>query len=126
MAHAHSEAPSFQSRVREWLVTCFGEAASNNRLERTHRFLEEALELAQSNGCTKADAQMLIEYVFSRPSGKQEEEVGGVLVTLAGLCEACRIDMDEVGNQELSRNWRRIEAIRSKRALKPENSPLPQ
>ena len=59
---------AFQMRVLHWLKSCFGELAGIDREERTHRFLEEALELAQANGCTKQDAQMLLDYVsFSAP-----------------------------------------------------------
>jgi hypothetical protein len=114
----------FQMGVKDWLRACFGDAVTNDREERTHRFLEEAIELAQANGCTKQEAQKLLDYVYSRPPG--EGEVGGVLVTLAGVCSACGIDMREAGDRELTRNWQRIDAIRSKRALKPADSPLPQ
>ncbi len=97
-----------------------------DRRERTHRFLEEALELAQANGCTREDAQALVEYVFSRPKGAPHLEVGGVLVTLAGLCVASEIQMEEAAEHELARNWNRIEIIRKKFNGKPHGSPLPQ
>ncbi len=69
---------------------------------------------------------MLVSYVYSRPAGRVEEEVGGTMVTLAGLCSATGIDMDQAGERELERNWERIEAIRQKKASKPLGSPLPQ
>jgi hypothetical protein len=94
--------------------------------ERSHRFLEEAIELAQASGCTKEDARLLVEYVFDRPKGTQEQEVGGVMVTLAALCSALKLKMDDAGDKELARNWERIEAIRRKQASKPAGSPLPQ
>jgi hypothetical protein len=52
--------------------------------------------------------------------------VGGVMVTLAGLCSATRIDMKDEGDHELDRNWERINAIRQKQTSKPHGSPLPQ
>lgn len=82
--------------------------------------------MAQANGCSRKDAQALVEYVYSRPEGLPELEVGGVLVTLAGLCSATGIDMNEAGDRELERNWRRIDAIRRKQESKPHGSPLPQ
>ncbi len=91
-----------------------------------HRFLEEALELAQSFGCSNKDAHELVDYVFSRDVGQPEQEVGGVMVTLAALCSNAEIDMNGAGNQELERNWSRIDAIRSKQASKPLGTPLPQ
>jgi hypothetical protein len=117
---------NYQGRVEEWLIACFSPCVRADRQERTHRFLEEALELAQANGCTRKDAQALVEYVYSRPEGRPECEVGGVMVTLASLCSATSIDMNEAGDRELKRNWERIEAIRRKQASKPLGSPLPQ
>ncbi len=117
---------TYQSRVEEWLHACFPKSVFSDRTERTHRFLEEALELSQANGCTKADALALVEYVFGRPIGLPEQEVGGVMVTLASLCSASGLNMDAAGNKELARNWDRIELIREKRQSKPAGSPLPQ
>ena len=120
------EDKSFQARVSDWLSACFPYSARTDRGERTHRFLEEALELAQASGCSRQDAEALVAYVFSRPVGQPEQEVGGVIVTLAGLCGATSIDMAKAGDVELERNWERIENIRRKQACKPQNSPLPQ
>ena len=117
---------SYQDRVEEWLAACFPPAVRSVREERTHRFLEEALELAQANGCSREDAQALVEYVYSRPAGRPELEVGGVMVTLASLCSATSIAMNEAGDRELKRNWERIDAIRRKQVSKPHGSPLPQ
>ena len=101
-------------------------AVWSNRIERTHRFLEEALELAQANGCSREDAWALVDYVYDRPVGTPGLEVGGVMVTLAALCSAGMIDMDEAGDRELKRNWERIDTIRAKQAAKPPGSALPQ
>lgn len=84
------------------------------------------MELAQANGCTHHDALALVDYVFGRPPGRPEQEVGGVMVTLAGLCSASGINMDEAGDRELDRNWGRIDSIRAKQKSKPHGSPLPQ
>ncbi len=121
-----AEITSFQSRVERWLEACFSPDVRTNRGERTHRFLEEALELAQANGCTRDDALALVEYVFGRPAGEAAQEVGGVMVTLASLCSASEINMDNAGDRELERNWERIDLIRSKQQAKPHGSPLPQ
>jgi len=117
---------SFQARVHEWVVSCFPASAHRDHRERTHRFLEEALELAQASGCTRDDAIALVEYVFSRVEGDVTQETGGVLVTLAALSNAQGIDMDEAGEVELARNWSRIDQIRAKQASKPQGSALPQ
>lgn len=121
-----SEIASYQRRVEEWLAACFTPPVRADQRERTHRFLEEALELAQANGCSRADAIALVDYVFARPAGQPDQEVGGVMVTLAGLCSAAGINMAEAGSCELDRNWDRIEVIRAKQRSKPHGSPLPQ
>ncbi|EAS49004.1 conserved hypothetical protein [Aurantimonas manganoxydans SI85-9A1] len=121
-----SELSSYQQRVERWLDQCFPPSVRSDRPERTHRFLEEALELAQANECSRDDALALVEYVFGRPVGRPDQEVGGVMVTLAGLCSASGINMDDAGERELERNWDRIEMIRAKQRAKPHGSPLPQ
>ena len=116
---------SFQLRVQPWMLECFGQAISDDLVERNHRFLEEALELVQSTGCTQGEAHELVDYVFGRPVGEPEQEVGGVMVTLAALCLAAKLDMHAAGDKELARVWTKVEQIRAKQAAKPKFSPLP-
>lgn len=116
----------FQNKVSDWLLKCFGEHISNDKIERNHRFLEESLELVQSIGCTKSEAHQLVEYVFNRPSGKTFQEIGGVMVTLAALCCANGFDMNDEGQKELKRVNLKIDKIREKQANKPKHSPLPE
>lgn len=116
----------FQERVANWLIACFGADAGLDPVDRTHRFLEEALELAQSAGCSRDDALALVDYVFSRRAGVLAAEVGGVMVTLAGLAQAHSVDMVRAGETELERNRKRTVEIREKHSRKPRNSPLPQ
>lgn len=116
----------FQSRVREWVVACFGETLADDRDERNHRYLEESLELVQSLGATREECLQLVEYVYDRAAGEPSQEVGGSLLTLAALCSANGLEMAQSGEVELSRVWRKIEVIRDKRAAKPKHSPLPE
>ena len=117
---------SFQSRVRPWMMACFGEEISADQVERNHRFIEEALELVQSLGCTRCEVRQIVDYVFGRPAGQPDQEVGGTKVTLAALCLANQLDMDEAGERELARVWTKVEQIRAKQAAKPKFSALPQ
>lgn len=120
-----AEDRSFQCRVVNWMMATFSMEVCRDTTERNHRFLEEALELVQAFGCTAAEAHMLVEYVYGRPVGEQEQEIGGVMVTLAALCGAAALDMAACGETELARIWNNIERIRAKQATKPRNSPLP-
>lgn len=116
-----------QTLVRRWCVRAFGQAVADDHRERNHRFLEEALELAQSLGCTAEDAHVLVEYVFGRPAGKAGQEVGGVLITLAALCGAHRdLSMDREAKAELGRINRSdvLEKIRAKQAAKARDIPM--
>lgn len=115
----------FQDRVQPWMMECFGPMIAGDREERNHRFLEEALELVQSCGCTANEALQLVDYVYGRDIGEPHQEAGGVMVTLAALCLANALDMHEAGETELARVWTKVEAIRAKQAAKPKHSPLP-
>lgn len=117
---------SFQSRVVPWLHECFGEDISNDKLERSDRFIEEALELVQACGYSKERVLELIDYVYDRPAGEKYQEVGGVMVTLAALCQAHGLDMHGCGEKELHRIWGKIETIREKQKNKPKTGALPQ
>lgn len=117
---------SFQHKVADWLLECFGAEIASDKEERNHRFLEEALELVQACDATQSEAHQLVDYVYGRPVGEKPQEVGGVMVTLAALCSAQGMDMHAAGETELARIWTKVEKIRAKQAAKPKNSPLPQ
>lgn len=116
---------SFQARVDDWIQHCFGFEIGAYKMERNHRFLEEALELVQAGGCTASEAHQLVDYVFGRPVGEMHQEVGGVMVTLAALCNAHGVDLDAAAETELRRVWVKSGQIRAKQAAKPKHSPLP-
>jgi hypothetical protein len=116
---------SFQDRVGDWMLACFGEEIAGDKQERNHRFIEEALELVQACGCTQSEAHQLVDYVFERPSGVIAQEAGGVAVTFAALCNAWNLNGDFCAETELVRIWTKVETIRAKQASKPKHSPLP-
>lgn len=117
---------NYQKEVKNWTAACFGEEISGDRVERNHRFLEEALELVQSLDCTASEAHQLVDYVFGREVGEKAQECGGVMVTLAALCNANKLDMQTCGRAELDRVWTKVEKIREKQKNKPKHSPLPE
>lgn len=113
---------SFQSRVRPWMLACFGEEVANDPQQRASRFAEEAMELVQAAGGSAEEAHAMVDYVFSRPAGEPAQEVGGVMTTLASLSLAFGLDMHTAGEAELARVWTKVDQIRAKRAGKPDLS----
>ena len=114
-----------QEKVRVWVLQVLGAETCKNKTERTNRFLEEAIELAQSAGCSKQDAIALVEYVYNKEPGEAYQEVGDVLITLAAFCTAFKLDMAACGSLKLNDNWTDSEKIRAKFLNRPEQGPLP-
>lgn len=112
--------PALQRQVHDWLLKCFGPELANDPGERNLRFLEEALELVQACGGSARQAHGIVDYVFSRPAGARQQELGGVLVTLAALAAIHRLDMNLCVKAELAEISERIAAIRVKRMSEPE------
>jgi hypothetical protein len=68
--------------IHDWGLRAFGEENFNSPQERALRLLEEAAELAQSEGIDINLANMVVISVFDRPRGDPMHEAGGVLLTL--------------------------------------------
>lgn len=94
---------TFQAGVAEWMGQCSLPSLYSNMTERGDRLLEEVLELLQAQGYDKARVPTLVDYVFGRPVGDPAQEVGGVMVTLAGYCWVAGLDMHIAGDAELAR-----------------------
>ncbi len=109
----------FQERTHAWMMECFGAAVVENMDERLHRFLEEAMELAQSLGYTSEQAMTMVDYVWRRPPGNPAQEIGGTMVCLAALCTQIGGDMDICAEVELTRCHANTDKIRAKHAAKP-------
>ncbi len=102
-AQAVDLGPTFQAGVAEWMGQCFLPSLYSNMTERGDRLLEEVLELLQAHGYDRARVPTLVDYVFGRPVGEPVQEVGGVMVTLAGYCWVAGLDMHAAGDAELAR-----------------------
>lgn len=121
-----SRRAGFQAEVGDWMMVCFGTEIADDLLERGDRFIEEALELAQTvPGFTAERAHALVDYVFGRPIGERGQEVGGVMVTLAALCNTFGLSITGEADRELARIWTKVDVIRAKQAAKPTGSALP-
>lgn len=87
----------------DWARRCFGaEHVSNPRI-RGLRMVEEAIELCQALDVPKDKVLMAVETVYSRPVGDAEQEIGGVLMTVAVLCESLGLEQEGLMERELTR-----------------------
>lgn len=110
---------AYQGRVNTWVRSTFGLAHSMNIHLRSHRFLEEALELSQAAQCTRTEAHKIVDYVYDRLMGEPAQEVGGTMVTLSALCTALGVDMRSAAETELANVYPRTDKIRDKDSKKP-------
>jgi hypothetical protein len=94
---------SFQTRVSDWMAQAFVPSLYGNMTERGDRLLEEVLELLQATGYDLSRVATLADYVYDRPAGEPAQEVGGVMVTLAGFCWVAGLAMHANGETELAR-----------------------
>lgn len=92
-----------QARVTEWAGRVFTEAELCDIPERALRVLEEAIELAQTAGCTPEQCHKLIEYVMARPEGIVSREIAGVMVTLYCLAAVAGVYAQQAFERELKR-----------------------
>jgi hypothetical protein len=58
-------------------------------------FFEYSVALVKHYGMTKEECLRIVAYVYGRPAGDPEQEVGGVSVTLYALGSAVGIDIDD-------------------------------
>jgi len=94
---------SMQKIVFDWGIRCFGREHMYNMQVRSIRLIEEAVELAQTFNVPKDQLHKLVDIVYSREVGKSEQELGGVLVTTAVICEALQTTMHTAMLREVRR-----------------------
>lgn len=93
---------NLELRVEEWVKTRIGPQYAGPK-ERAMRLLEEAIELAQSEGINWNQAVSQVHYVFGRPKGEPMQEAGGVAVCLLGWCAAHETTFQEIALTEIER-----------------------
>lgn len=116
-----TESP-YQARVESWLLDCFGLEVAENVRERCLRFLEEAIELVQALDLPIEDAHRLVSYTYGRSQGEAGQEVGGVMVTLASLCGAAKLNLEYEAELEYKRILKNIDKIRDKQQFKKQQN----
>lgn len=83
------------------------------------RVAEEFCEAVQSLGVTLADFIALAANVWIKPRGDLKQEIGGVMMTLAVLCEVQGISLSEAASTELQRAIGKSSEIQEKERKKP-------
>jgi hypothetical protein len=115
-------AEQYQRMIISWTKRCFLNAFNEaaHPVERRRRFGEESIELLQACGMPIDELQAIVKYVYGRPPGEPGQEVGGVMVTLAQLCEIRGINYGAEAIKELERidTPELIEKIRGKQVSK--------
>ena len=111
----------FQCGAADWITACWGKNCLFHKRERGLRFAEEAIELMQAIGLSRDDVSAMQDYVYNRKKGDIDNEIGGVLATLAGLATAHMINMEGVARDILLSCWARSLHIRQKHETTPKH-----
>lgn len=111
-----------QRKVGEWVTMVFGEKVGRDKKERALRLAEETIEFAQAVEVDPQKLKDLIDYVYSRPTGQPDMEIGGVMVTLLASANALGVDVAQASRSELRRiNTKQvIERVRRRQKEKRE------
>lgn len=92
--------------VLAWALDIFGPVAGT-QMERTARFVEEAVELAHAAGLGADVVARIVERVYSRPAGSIPKEVGQAGLTLEAFAANVGVSLEA----ETAREWDRIRTI---------------
>jgi hypothetical protein len=96
-----------QAVVEQWVRTRFGDKVFESLEERALRVLEEGVELfdseAKDREAARAKAHKLVDAVFDKAKGEQNQEAGGVIVTLLAYCAAKGLRLDKLADDEIAR-----------------------
>lgn len=110
---------TLQQRAADWLLAAFPEDPVVRPKIRATRFLEEAIELVQTQGVSREKVHELVDYVFGRPVGEPDQELAGSMFCLLAMANALGLDAGHECNIEIDRAYERIPQIRAKSKLKP-------
>lgn len=85
-----------------WAIETFGEIACDD-MERTRRFIEEAMELAHAMGLPLRDVDKISARIYSRPRGNIPQEIGQAQACLECLAENMNLSADREAYLEFDR-----------------------
>lgn len=109
-----------QASVYAWANEAFGGTDSSPRI-RSLRLVEEAIEVAQTEGVTLDDIMRVASVVLGRPIGEHHAEIGGVSVTLMAYAESRSLSVAACEETEIVRvNSKPIEHFQRRQREKAE------
>lgn len=88
--------------ILNWAAHTFGRVALQ-RQERTARFVEEAIELAQADDMTALQVMKILARVYERPKGQYRKEIAQCGMTLEALAANVACNLDEAIQGEFDR-----------------------
>jgi NTP pyrophosphatase (non-canonical NTP hydrolase) len=92
-----------QAMIVAWAQMAFGHEEATGIPHRGLRLLEEAIEVFQACGGDAEIAHELVTFIFKRPCGTINQELGGVAVSLLALAAAAGLSADEEERREVHR-----------------------
>lgn len=92
-----------QIEVERLIRFTWGDKSMDSPHERGIRVQEEATELGQVVGVTRAEAHKIVDMVHDKAVGELKQEVAGVAFTLLGMCALQGIRLDDVFVAEMTR-----------------------
>ena len=96
-----------QAAVEMFVRTRWNDKVFDSLEERTMRLMEEAIELFDAEhrdrDAARAQAHKMVDVVFDNARGDQNQEAGGVIVTLLAYCAAKGLRLDNLANTEIQR-----------------------
>ena len=93
---------TWQRLVRRWQDLVFGSIPLSRKV-RAMRLMEEAIELAQSEGVTTVEASAILAQVYGKQPGNPVQELGSVAVTAVLYADAADVDLEDVLCREFMR-----------------------
>lgn len=113
-------ASKLQNKVIRWQDKCFGWKMRMN-VRSAHAFIEEAIELAQACGLSEREVGMHVARIFAKPKGLVEQEIGGVMLTLASVANVYSLDMLKIMNDHVDWCEAHTDEIRDRYLVKEQN-----
>ena len=101
-ARRSSQRDARQATVFQWCIAAFGSDQANIT-QRALRLLEESIEAYQAAEGDRAMGHELLNYVFDRPPGEIQQELGGVGIGVLALAAAAGCSADEAERREVDR-----------------------